>query len=177
MTVYRYVLRSWVLGLAALSLVACGGQEEKPAPAPSATQSARPSPAPQTDSSVAQGDDRALPDAEGPPSQQLRRKIALPADYPSDAPIYPGSEPSQVTRKGARRMVVMFGSSDSPDQVMDYLEGDLPGKGWSVSGRHDLPTGKLIQATKGDRLVSVLLSRVDEGRDSAITMIAVSVDS
>lgn len=164
--------------LSAALLVACGGEEERAVPAttPPAAEEAAPvtrqEPAPR-----AQRRNLPVPSEGDAPSQQLRRTVELPADFPSDAPIYPGTEPSEVSKTAEGRFTAMFGTQDSASDVMDYMASTLPNEGWQVTGQHDLPTGQLLQATKGDRLISVLLSRVDEGRDSAITMIALSVDS
>lgn len=181
MTLTRSVRPAFLPALLATSLLlACGGDEQEP-PAPAASEPARsteparpaePAPAPR-----ASREAPPVPPGATRPAEALRKKVELPDDYPSDAPVYPGTEPSQVSRGAEGRLVVMFGTEDAPDRVMDYMLSELPSAGWEVIAQQELPTGQLVQGVKGDRLISVVLSRLDEGRDTAITMIAVSVDS
>jgi len=190
MTSHRPSLLVLLLGVTALVLtLACGGGEDESTPrqkAPSErldsssdTSSSDSEPqASATDELTRRQPPKSAPEgSDESPAQQLRRKAELPDDYPGDAPVYPGSEPSQVSRNEPGRMTVMFGTEDTPAEVMSYLEGSVPSAGWSVVAQQDMPTGRLLQARKGSRNLSVLLSVFDEGRDSQITMIAVSVDS
>lgn len=181
----RLVIWVALLATGLFGLVACGGDEDRPRPAPtplarSDGETAAPesrsteSPAPVTQSRSS-GESRGISTG-GSTAEQLAQKVDLPDTFPSDAPVYPGTQPSQYVVKPNGRLSLTFGTPDSPDQVMSYMRDELPRRRWEIIGEHDLETGKLLQATKGDRLISVLLSRIDEGQAGEVTMIAMSVD-
>ncbi|MBW2230536.1 MAG: hypothetical protein JRG92_10905 [Deltaproteobacteria bacterium] len=177
----RRALRLLLVGLVSVGLLAaCGGQEEAPeAPATAEPERSASAPTGAEPPAPAPRADRAERPSSKPPegaAAQLSRTIELPDYYPSDAPVYPGTEPSSAKRNAAGRIAVVFGTSDSPEQVLEYMVGYLPGAGWEITGQQDLPGGPLLQASQGERLLSVLLSRLDEGKPSEITVIAVGVD-
>lgn len=171
------------LASALLFGVACGGGEEErstPTPTPLArSESAMPDTS--TDSTAAPRapaatDRSAAATPGGSPGEQLRKRIDLPDSFPADAPVYPDTAPSQYVELGGGRLSLTFGTPDPPDEVMEYMLAELPRRRWDVVAQNDLETGKILQATKGDRLFSMLLSRVDQGKPGEITMIAISVD-
>jgi len=176
----RTSLHVVLVGLALLGLLVACSVDEEVADVPATTPTEQPAEAAERETPPPPVvTPPKSPSASGgiSPSEQLRERVELPDSYPSDAPVYPGTEPSQVSKNSKGRMTATFGTDDSPEKVMEYMVGYLPGAGWSLLGQHDIPGGQLVQATKGERLVSVLVSRVEEGRETAITLIAISVDS
>jgi hypothetical protein len=174
-------------GLLALVLLAAGcgdSTAERPSPTPTPLErQATPPPAPRqtaapTQQSPSASAERVPSTSPDSAAAQLRqKKVPMPRLYPSDAPVYPGTEPTQVIETPNGRITVMFGTDDPADEVMAFMTDFLPDAGWEVGAVQELPTGQVVQGTKGDRRISLLISRVDEGRESAITMIAISVDS
>jgi hypothetical protein len=170
---YRRTL--FIAFVAAAFFVACGGSDEvevptkapsKPAPARKAEKS--------TPKPAAQQKTKATPPT-GTAGEQLRSETALPAYYPDDAPVYPGTKPAQVKLLNDRASL-MFGTPDDPDKVAQYLSGALEEQGWQPESQR-VGNRVMLQGFKGKRKISVLVSRVDEARESEITMIAVSVDA
>ena len=102
--------------------------------------------------------------------------VDLPDNYPSDAPVYPGSKPSQAPPAPVGRVGVIFRSYDDPAQIQQYMDQELPRLGWQVVVSDELPNGILVQGTKGDRLMSVVVSIFDKGQPSEVTMIAITTD-
>lgn len=163
----------------ALSLVNCGGCDEPAGQtaAPEKKAEARP----ETPNRPARQAPPAEPD--GPPAVadiselgagELKGKQKLPDYYPDDGPVYPGTEPSKV-RSDGDKVAVFYGTGDSQSQALKTVERDLQGKGWSMMAAEELPTGTLLQGTKGDRVVTVLVATLDEGASDQVTMVAVSV--
>jgi hypothetical protein len=144
--------------------LACGGDEagkpETAAAVPAATP--QPTAEPQTQARL--------------PADQLRQHMDLPEYYPPDAPLYPGTKPSDAQQLANGRVTAVFGTSDSIDQVLVYMQGSLPEQGWTVTVEQSMPQGMIMQAVKPDRLLSVLLSRYGASPEEELTIIAISVD-
>ncbi len=159
------------LALAAL-LAACGGEDgEKKAHVPSAA-------IPEAERAPSRSMTQARESAKvlSAPAAQLREKIELPDYYPADAPVYPGATASQSSQAPTGRVNVMFGSEDPPEKIAQHMETQLSAEGWASTGRQSLPGGTALQGTKPGRLISIVLSRFDEGGPGEISLIAVAVD-
>jgi len=159
-------------------LVACGGGEEatpgagsKPS---SSGQSAAPS-APGGEPSADSGSVK-MPPLPVPtsPGAELAVKIELPDFYPSDGPTYPDTPPSKAFVKG-NKINLMFGTQDSTETVLDFMNSELPRLGWNNADVQRLGGAIAIQATKPGRELTVLLSPVDSGRPTETTLIAVVI--
>ena len=58
-------------------------------------------------------------------------KAELPKNYPSDIPVYPGSEVMYSVVKDGQGSNVTLRSADGQQQVVSYYESQLAEKGWS----------------------------------------------
>lgn len=176
----------WLAVLAAVFTLACGDEPERnvtPTPLPGTGKTAPADASPQTSAgSPAEGRPGAAPGMNEPKPvgretmDQFDAEVDLPQTYPSDAPVYPGTRPSEAFERPDGRLSVVFSSPDSPDQVMEFMIRELSAARWEVGPEQDLKTGRLVQGTKGDRLISVLLSRVGDESNRSTTMIAIAVD-
>jgi len=163
----RRVLRV-SLGCAALVLfvTACGGSEEKEAP-PAAEQKAAPAKAPAAAAkkapakpAVKQAAKEAKPQTvEG----QLAVKVELPDYYPDDAPVYPGSMPSQHTMTEDGQASLTFGIEDDAESVANYAREFILKNDWAMSLDQEIQGGHLLRASKGARHISVLVTEVNDG--------------
>jgi hypothetical protein len=149
-------------------LVACGDQQE---PAPDAGQG----------SGTAASDDGSgaikmppLPSGPKSPGQELAAKIEVPDFYPSDGPIYPDTKPSKSFVTG-NKINLMFGTEDSTEKVLDFMNKELPSLGWNNADVQRMGPAISIVATKPGRELTVLLSPVDSGRSTETTLIAVVI--
>ena len=106
--------------------------------------------------------------------EELQVKQEIPDYYPEDAPIYPGSLPSNIRTQGST-VTLGFGTKDSPDEVVAFMESDLGSNGWTILPRQELPNDTLIQGTKDGRSITVLVVGLPPEPDGEATMMMVSV--
>jgi hypothetical protein len=107
-------------------------------------------------------------------SDQLAVKIELPDFYPSDGPVYPDTTPSKAFVKGDR-VNLMFGTQDPANQVLDFMNGELPRLGWNNARVERISNVITMTATKPGRELTILLTELEAGTSSQTTLIAVSV--
>jgi len=151
----------------------CSGDETSQGDSSAATQTETERPAykvpPTTDGMPPMASDTAANIQE-----ELKVKQELPDYYPEDGPLYPDTLPSNIRVKGSK-VTMGFGTKDPADKVANYLESDLESKGWAVLPVQELPTGSVIQGSKGGRNVTVLVSHLSQDADDYATMIMVAV--
>jgi hypothetical protein len=115
-----------VAALAAALLAApwlgCGDSEPEPAPQ---TPPAAQTPAPASPPAPSQPVD---------PIGELKQGTeGLPEGFPSDLPLYPGSEPSRWLAAPGPGSMVIFDVSAEPQAVFDHFKQELPTSGWEVA--------------------------------------------
>jgi hypothetical protein len=110
-----------------------------------------------------------------PIREELRSSVELPAFYPKDAPVYPGTNTVNAGERNGR-VTAVFGSEDPADRVIDYVKAKLGTLGWGEITVDELVNGSLIHAQKQARSISVLVSTMDEGTEYELTMMVVAVD-
>ena len=106
--------------------------------------------------------------------EELKVKQEIPDYYPEDAPIYPGSLPSNIRHQGST-VTLAFGTKDAAAQVVDFMRSDLNSNGWTILPAQELPNGTLIQGTKDGRTISVLVAGLTPDPEGESTMMMVSV--
>jgi hypothetical protein len=60
---------------------------------------------------------------------------ALPSNFPSDLPVYPGAVAAQgrgASDEGGEIAGVQLLTNDSPEQAFDYYQAELESKGWGI---------------------------------------------
>lgn len=141
------LLRStWIL-LGALVLgvaLACGGDTQQAAPAAKA-------PEPASEQEVPQ-----------PFSKPPVYTTELPADFPTDVPLYPGSKVIQARVSVGQGTAVTLSAPDDPEKVASFYADSLAAQGWST----DIKTasdGTGIFADKTERRVAAMVQGTDEG--------------
>ena len=103
---------------------------------------------------------------------------SLPADFPKDAPVYPGStvtySGTSNDQEGTTQFAVVLSTNDSNQQVAGYYSTELLAQGWSITSTQNVAGTTAISATKDDRTFSV--AAVTEDGITSITL-AVDTDS
>ena len=152
----RELLRFLLVGFATAGLVAACGGDEQQQPAPPAADAPAQAPG-------------------GGVAAELRQQVELPDYYPADAPVYPGTKPSRVKVMDNGQISAQFGTEASVDDVVGFMRSKLPELGWKLGAETEMPGGWLLQGTKADRRILVLVSRIKGGESGDITIIAVDV--
>ncbi len=107
-------------------------------------------------------------------SAELAAKIEVPDFYPEDGPIYPGTFPSKTFVNG-NAVNLMFGTSDTPDQVLEFMTKEFPRLGWENAAVKRMSNVISIEATKPGRSLAVILTEVASGSPEQTTLIAISI--
>ena len=98
----------------------------------------------------------------------------LPADWATDAPIYPGASiqfsGSSNPTTGQPGAVAILETKDSNTQVLEYYKKELAAQGWKIVANFETGTSATIAASKGDRNIGIT-SATSEGK----TVITVAV--
>jgi hypothetical protein len=98
----------------------------------------------------------------------------LPADFPSDVPIYPGAQVISSLSLGPNRASVSLQSSDNYADVVAFYEAGIPAEGWNVESRNEFTADSgrsvILNATKGNRTVIVSVTE-----DTADNLVGISL--
>ena len=153
-------------------LLACGGEDAPEAPSAPAAQS---QPAPEVHKS-AEPVMPPIPSAR--PSNveaELAVKIEMPDFYPADAPVFPGTAPSKVFVEGDK-INIMFGSQDSVEDVLGFLNEELPRLGWDNHLVQRMSNIVTLEGRKGDRDLTIVLTHFSGDQENP-TLIAIVVSA
>lgn len=145
--------------LIALALTGCdSGTQEPDAQEAEGVEYSAPVPAAETPSTATDSTDTASSAgsaaADRYPELPDGAARAIPDNFPSDMPVYPGAE-AAIGMGGSiansNRSGVQLLSQDSPEKVRDYYTAELEAKGWEITDTGDNGgTGYTISATQGD---------------------------
>jgi hypothetical protein len=139
-----------ILALAALiSSTACGQSERAPSDA---------SPAPPGAKDVAA---EASPPQNGVEQPAAERHDALPASFPHDIEIPQGLVAKSVESEHAGSYVAIFTGDMDPDTVYKFFSEHLAADGWMIDKALGVGPELGIFASKGDRLATVICTRID----------------
>jgi len=82
--------------------------------------------------------------------------ISLPANFPSDVPVYSGfTAMTSVTPPGQSGGTVSFKGSADPQKVMDYYQTQLKGKGWNQEQATANPNALFTAFSKDDQQITI----------------------
>jgi hypothetical protein len=88
------------------------------------------------------------PAAPKPPEEEW--SATLPADFPTDLPIYPGATVSKAIEVPGKNLKAGWTTADEPNKVASYYTDAFTGQGWSTQ-RLDRDNGTLVFADKPAR--------------------------
>jgi hypothetical protein len=87
--------------------------------------------------------------------------VALPEDFPKDAPIYTGGVIIQNVSM-PDGMMVMIKTNDSEEKIKDFYEKTLKEQGWESKAIMKMPQGTSMVNEKDGRTLSVTIATGDE---------------
>lgn len=97
---------------------------------------------------------------------------SMPADWPEDAPAYPGStvaySASTNPETGKPALAVVLSTTDSSAVAATYYKTELASRGWKVDSAMEAGGTSIFSATKEGRTISLLIASA-EGQ-TTITM-------
>ncbi len=95
--------------------------------------------------------------------------LALPADFPSDIPIYPDLNISGVNNVGQTRMIQGI-ADDSVEDVATFYLARMAAEGWTASAdQQPAPTMRMLQFTKAGRTVGINVMQTGPGASVSLT--------
>ena len=171
---------------ASLLMIGCGSEESTTPEAEPEAPVARP--VPQDPSDVQPGNkivEKMDPDGKGmhltatnPSGKKFEASIGdevdIPAAFPDDVPIFPGSTPMASMSSADEGMIVTFKSRDEQQAIFDFYQSSLEEAGWEIvddpmfGGQLSLDALKdtrkvsvIVAGTKGDSRVSVIVTPAD----------------
>jgi hypothetical protein len=97
--------------------------------------------------------------------------IALPDNFPKDAPVYPGAIALSSVNSNDGMMVTLQ-TADSADKVAEYYAKELKGQGWTTESEVKLPQGTTYVNKKEKRNLSVSIT----GGDKTMIMLIVAAE-
>ena len=91
--------------------------------------------------------------------------LDLPADFPSDVPVYPGARiASSLSNMQNNLLLLNLESDDSVGQVSDYYEKELKAQGWELQTASKTETKGRFAGIKANRRAAVVIrSRKRQG--------------
>ena len=153
-----------------LAVAACdSGTQEPAAPTPDAPEAA-PESAPAEESAATppaaaarEGD---IDSARFPTELPEGVTAAVPDNFPSDVPLYPGAQPAQgkgVEIEGSPQAAVQLLTNDAYPDVHKFYTEQLQGKGWTLSEDTENEGAAVIQASKDNCKAHILVTPVEGG--------------
>ena len=91
---------------------------------------------------------------------------AVPDNFPTDIPIYPGAQAAQgkgIEIEGSPQSAVQFLTNDALGDVHKFYSSELGSKGWMLDLDAENEGAATIQATKGNCKTNILITPADGG--------------
>jgi hypothetical protein len=85
-------------------------------------------------------------------------EVDIPAEFPKDVPIFPGSTPMASMSSPDEGMIVTFKSSDEQQAIFDFYQSSLVEGGWKILEDSVHTSQFSFDATKDSRKVSVVVA-------------------
>ncbi len=162
--------------VASLLLIGCGSEESTPdsqEPVAEAAQAEKPKPRAKPEFKRSAGRNNIVeeidPDGKGmhltatsPEGKTFQASIGdeveIPAEFPKDVPIFPGSTPMASMSSPDEGMIVTFKSSEGQQAIFDFYQSSLVDGGWEILEDSVYTSQFSLDATKDNRKVSVVVA-------------------
>jgi hypothetical protein len=171
-------IRTLVTAAAAfLLLIGCGSEEstqDSQEPVAQPVQEDKPKPRAKPEFKPSRGRNKIVeemdPDGKGmhltatsPEGKKFQASIGdnveIPAEFPKDVPIFPGSTPMASMSSPDEGIIVTFKSSDEQQAIFDFYQSSLVEGGWKILEDSAHTSSQFsFDATKDSRKVSVVVA-------------------
>ncbi len=91
---------------------------------------------------------------------------AVPDNFPTDVPIYPGAQAAQgkgIEVEGSPQSAVQFVTNDAYPDVHKFYSEQLQAKGWTLGEDTENEAAATVQAAKGDCKTNILITPAEGG--------------
>lgn len=93
--------------------------------------------------------------------------VTLPADFPSDAAVYPKAK--LLMASSSKDLVqVLFKTTDPAKDVTAFYQKQLKDNGWEIDNTMDMGTGTLLQTRKENRRQTLMINQ--EGKETGVNL-------
>ncbi len=95
----------------------------------------------------------------------------IPSDWPSDAPIFPGSTATfsgTSNQNNENFAMLSLQTSASANDVIAYYESAVAAEGWEITGTANMNGIHMLSAEKDNRILS--LQAISDGETTSITL-------
>ena len=82
----------------------------------------------------------------------------LPADWPKDVAMYPGSIIQVAGTVTGQGKGALFLTTDSKENVLKFYQDKLAKDGWKIDTTADMGTISIVSASKGNRTAAIQIS-------------------
>jgi hypothetical protein len=100
---------------------------------------------------------------------EVGTNVQLPANWPSDVPMYAGANIVSATTI-AQGISVLFQSADAAATVSDWYQAQLTASGWTKKAEHDIGIQRVRVYEKADATLTVSSSTSDEGGSATLLL-------
>ncbi len=95
---------------------------------------------------------------------------SLPEGFPEDVPAFPGAKVVMNSMSPDHGLMVMFKSSDAPQQIADFYKKRLHEEGWDLEQEAKVAGQHMLLAKKETRELNVLVGEGEEGAQIAVSV-------
>ncbi len=163
------VLLATLFALVAFAIGCDSGTQEPAAPTPETPEAAA-----EVEGSAEAGSEAAAPvarEGEIDPSRfpsELPEGVtaAVPDNFPSDIPLYPGAQAAQgkgVELEGSPQSAVQLVSNDALGDVHKFYSDELAAKGWTFEQDTETEAAAIIKASKGECQTNIMITPAPGG--------------
>lgn len=158
-----------LFALVLLALACDSGTQEPAAPAAEATDTAPDSAATEESTGsapAAVAREGAIDSARFPTELAEGATAAVPDNFPSDIPIYPGAQAAQgkgIEIEGSPQSAVQLLTNDALGDVHKFYSTELGSKGWTLDVDEEKDGGATIQATKDNCKTNIMITPAEGG--------------
>jgi hypothetical protein len=152
-------------------VVACGGDETpaEPEVAPASPVDAATAPENKPKQAKQAAVEMPEPDLSGLEAT-IGEGAAIPEDFPSDVPIYPGARPTATMSEAGEGTLVTFDIDDGPEKVYDFYQQKFSDGGWEIASSASMGGQWMISALKDQRAAHVSIAGDGSGTQLGIAV-------
>lgn len=158
----------FALALLTVFALACdSGTQEPAAPTPAAPEATeQAAPADSAAAPAAAAREGEIDSSRFPTELPEGATAAVPDNFPSDVPLYPGAQPAQgkgVEIEGSPQTATQFLTNDALGDVHKFYSSELQSKGWTLGEDTENEGAATIQATKDKCKAQILITPAEGG--------------